>query len=154
MAECFDNMSRVIAERQNEITEKRDSLRITLESIGDAVIATDISSNIQMMNPVAERLTGWAMDRAQNLPVGEVLRIIDSKTKSFADDPVSLAIMTGAVISLAADSLIISADGNEMSVSGTCSPIRGRDGRMMGAVMVFRDITQSKRIEEQLHQAR
>lgn len=154
MAECFDNMSRVIAERQNEITEKRDSLRITLESIGDAVIATDISSNIQMMNPVAERLTGWAMDRAQNLPVGEVLRIIDSKTKSFADDPVSLAIMTGAVISLAADSLIISADGNEMSVSGTCSPIRGRDGRMMGAVMVFRDITQSKKIEEQLHQAR
>lgn len=154
MAECFENMSEAITERQNEISESRDSLRITLQSIGDAVIATDIETRIQMINSVAERLTGWSMDRAFNRHIEEVLRIIDSKTKAVVANPVTAAIQFSGVIPLALDSVLISPDGVELSVSGTCSPIRGADGRVVGAVLVFRDMTQARRMEEQLHQAR
>jgi len=154
MAECFENMSSAITERQNEISESRDSLKITLQSIGDAVISTDTSGKIQMINIVAEKLTGWSMERSVNMDIGEVLNIIDSKTKIPLKNIVTSAVNVSGVLPFPADAIIISPEGIELTVSGTCSPIRGRDGGVLGAVLVFRDITQAKRMEEQLHQTR
>lgn len=154
MAECFENMSLAITERQNEISESRDSLRITLQSIGDAVISTDISGRVQMLNIVAEKMTGWSMERSVDKDIAEVLKIMDPKTKKPLENPVRSAVKLSGVVPFPSDSIMISPEGHELNVSGICSPIRSRDGRVVGAVLVFRDITQSKRMEEQLHQSR
>jgi len=154
MAECFENMSLAITERQNEISESRDSLRITLQSIGDAVISTDTSGKLQMINVVAEKLTGWTMERSFNVDINRVFNIMDAKTKTPLENPARTALYLSGVVPFPSDAVMISADGAELNVSGTCSPIRSRDGRVVGAVLVFRDITHAKKMEEQLHQAR
>lgn len=154
MADCFENMSLAITERQNDISASRDSLRITLESIGDAVITTDTEGRVQMMNPVAEKLTGFRHKKAEGINIENILEIIDSKTRIPVENPVSLSVKLSSVIPLPGEAAIVSSEGSEINISGTCSPIRSREGKTLGSVLVFRDITQSKRMDEQLHQAR
>lgn len=154
MAECFENMSLAISERQNEIAKSRESLRITLDSIGDAVVSTDIKGLVQMMNPVAEKITGWSGARSLNTNISDVLVIIERRTRKPIENPAITAMSLSGIVPFPQDAMIISPEGDELDVSGICSPIRGRDGSVLGAVLVFRDITQAKKIEEQLHQAR
>jgi PAS domain S-box-containing protein len=154
MAECFEKMSLAITERQNEISAGRDSLRITLESIGDAVITTDTEGRIRMMNPVAERITGFSSGAYHGRSIADVLEIKDSKTGAVLVNPVFASIGLSGVVPLPGEASITSPDGSEISISGTSSPIRNSEGKTVGAVLVFRDITHSKRIDEQLHQAR
>lgn len=134
-----------IAERakvQRALHEERERLAVTLESIGDGVIATDIDANIIMINTVAENLTGWTIGEAKGKPLLEVFNIVNEITREPAEDPVGKALKTGNIVGLANHTALIAKDGSERSIADSCAPIRAADGNIIGAVLVFRDVTE------------
>jgi PAS domain S-box-containing protein len=124
------------------LQESEEKLAVTLHSIGDAVIATDAEGRVRILNPVAERLTGWTMAEAEGRTVDEVFRIINQETRQPAVAPVMDTLAHGTVQGLANHTVLIARDGRECSIADSCAPIRGRDGRVVGAVLVFRDVTE------------
>ncbi|MFO7848491.1 MAG: PAS domain S-box protein [Spirochaetia bacterium] len=118
-----------------------ENLRITLDSIGDAVIATDGSGRVVRMNPVAERLCGWRKEEAQGRDLGEVFYIVDSHTRERVDTPVGEVMRSGDIVGLANDTVLISNDGNEYQIADSAAPIKDADGKINGVVLVFRDVT-------------
>ena len=123
----------------SQISEEK--LAVTLHSIGDAVIATDGTGRVTLMNPVAERLTGWAEAAAAGRPVDEIFHIINQETRQPATIPVQETLAHGTVQGLANHTVLIARDGRECAIADSCAPIRGRDGGVLGAVLVFRDVT-------------
>lgn len=119
-----------------------EEVAFTLNSIGDAVISTDIKGVISRMNPVAESLSGWAFKRAKGRPITEVLHVIDVDERTRVDDPVSKVISSGEIFYLETDSMFVRKDGSEFPVAYSVAPIRDDDGDIHGAVLVFKDVTQ------------
>ena len=119
-----------------------EKLAVTLKSIGDAVIATDAQECITLMNPVAEQLTGWTQAEAAGLPVDEVFHIINQETRQVATIPVKETLEQGTVQGLANHTVLIARDGNECAIADSCAPIRDRGEQVVGAVLVFRDVTE------------
>ena len=118
-----------------------ESLATTLNSIGDGVIATDVTGAIVRMNPAAERFTGWTFDEAKGrLPV-DVLPIINSESRAAVENPIARAVREGAVVKLPSQTLLTRRDGTEIPIADSCAPIRAGDGATNGAVLVFRDLT-------------
>jgi PAS domain S-box-containing protein len=130
-----------------EAQEQRESLRVTLSSIGDAVIATDTRGRITFMNPVTESLTGWTRQEAEGRPLGEVFKIINAKTRQPAEDPVGRVLKEGVVVALANHTELIARNGAEIPIDDSAAPIKDR-GRLIGVVLVFRDVTERNRAEE------
>jgi two-component system cell cycle sensor histidine kinase/response regulator CckA len=128
-------------------------LAATLSSIGDAVIATDAAARVTFLNPVAEGLTGWRQQDAKGKPLSTVLRIIDEKSREPAENPVEKAIRGGGVVGMGSHTVLISKDGAEIPVEDSASPIRDETGKLIGAILVFRDVTGRKQLEEQLSQS-
>ena len=126
---------------QTELANSREDLFITLQSIGDAVLATDRQGRITRMNPVAERLTGWSVSEAQGRPIEEVFHIVNELTRAPAPIPVTDVIRTGEVRGLANHTTIIARDGAEWPIADSAAPIRDVAGQIRGAVLVFRDVT-------------
>ena len=118
-----------------------ESVRTTLNSIGDAVIATDRDGRIQRMNDIAERLTGWSRDEAIGRELTAVFRIVNAQPRQLADNPVERALSTGDINGLANHTLLISRDGREFQIADSAAPIRDDSGAVSGIVLVFRDIT-------------
>jgi PAS domain S-box-containing protein len=135
---------------EEEIGRQREWLRVTLTSIGDAVIATDASGLITFINPVAEALTGWRSDQAIGLPVGKVFRIINEKTREPAADVIARDPEEGQVLALSDNAVLVSKDGNEIPVEDGVAPIRDDSGNVTGAVLVFHDVTGRRRAQETL----
>lgn len=129
--------------------EERELLRVTLGSIGDGVIATDARGTVTFINPVARDLTGWGED-AVGRPLPEVFRIVNEQTGAPADNPVDAVIRTGQRVGLANHSLLIARDGAARPIDDTASPIRDGDGRFIGVVLVFRDVTERRRTDQEL----
>lgn len=123
-----------------QISEEK--LAVTLRSIGDAVIATDAQERITLMNPVAEQLTGWTQAEAAGLLVDEVFHIINQETRQVATIPVKETLERGTVQGLANHTVLIARDGNECAIADSCAPIRDRGEQVVGAVLVFRDVTE------------
>ncbi len=143
-------VARDVSERKRaaaEIAAQREWLARTLESIGDAVIATDAQGCIAFMNPVAERLTGWAAADARGRSCDEVFRIVNHRTRETVESPVTRVLRHGAVVGLANDTVLIAADGSERPIDDSGAPIRGTGGQIEGVVLVFRDISERKRAE-------
>ncbi len=136
-----------------ELRDREERLRITLDSIGDAVIATDTDGRVVSINPVAEKLTGWEHRQASGRPVTEVFNIINGKTREPAEDPVSKVLDTGLVVGLANHTLLIARDGAERQIADSGAPIRDEKGKANGVVLVFRDVTDEYRIKEELEQS-
>jgi PAS domain S-box-containing protein len=129
-----------------QIDKERQS--VILQSIGDAVIATDMDGSIILMNAVAEKLTGWKSGEAESRPIAKVFHIINKLTREEIDNPVESVLKTGKVLKLAPDTVLISRDEKEeYSVSDSCAPILNTKGNIMGAVLVFRDVTMQKQEE-------
>ncbi len=124
-----------------------------LASIGDAVIASDGAGRITFMNPVAEALTGWTLAEVMQKPVREVFRIINEHTRREVDDPVTLVLEKGLVVGLANHTILVRKDGTELPIDDSGAPIRADDGTTTGVVLVFRDITRRKRMEEALRRS-
>jgi PAS domain S-box-containing protein len=133
-----------------EMSEQRERLRVTLASIGDAVIATDTRSRVTFMNPVAERLTGWTQADAAGRDIKEVFHIINEQTRQPVPNPVERVLREGLIVGLANHTVLIGKDGVEHPVDDSGAPIRDHQGSLLGAVLVFRDITERRRTERAL----
>ena len=125
-----------------------EKLAVTLNSIDDAVIATDAQGRVTLLNPLAERLTGWTRVEALNRPVEEIFRIIRADTRLSYPVPVQETLANGTTHSLAHHTIVIARDGSECDIADSCAPIRNRDGQVVGAVLVFRDVTERKRLDK------
>jgi PAS domain S-box-containing protein len=131
------------------IAEQREWFETTLESIGDAVIATDVRGRVAFMNPVAEHLTGWRMDAARHRPCTDIFHIVNENTRRTVDNPITRVLQEGVVVGLANHTILISADGTERPIDDSGAPIRNRDGRLIGTVLVFRDVSERRRTERE-----
>jgi PAS domain S-box-containing protein len=123
------------------LQENQEKLAVTLNSIGDAVIATDANGHVTLLNPLAERLTGWTIAEARGQSVNEIFRIINQETREPAKVPVAQTLADGTIQGLANHTVLIARDGRECSIADSCAPIRDREGQVVGAVLVFRDVT-------------
>jgi diguanylate cyclase (GGDEF)-like protein/PAS domain S-box-containing protein len=127
---------------------------LTLNSIGDAVLSTDTQGTVTYLNPVAERMTGWARHDATGRPVAEVLRIIDATTREPVPNPMSQAVLLDRTVGLTPDCLLVGRAGSETAIEDSASPIRDPGGAVLGAVIVFRDVSEARaRSRRALHLA-
>ncbi|MFC1610474.1 EAL domain-containing protein [Myxococcota bacterium] len=132
---------------------EKERAEVTLQSIGDGVITTDAQGVVQYLNPIAAKLTGWTLDEARGQPLVKVFHIVDENRK-VASDPVARCLEEECIVGLANHTILIARDGKEYSIEDSVAPIRNRDGRIFGTVLVFRDATEARRIGIQLaHQA-
>ncbi|HVN37087.1 MAG TPA: ATP-binding protein [Myxococcota bacterium] len=138
--------ARAAAERSARESEQR--LRVTLESIGDAVIATDVAGRVTYMNPVAEALTGWRRADARDLPLDQVFRVVNEFTREGIESPVAKVTREGGVVGVANHALLIARDGSERPIDDSGAPIRDAAGALMGVVLVFRDVTARRQSEQ------
>jgi PAS domain S-box-containing protein len=147
-------LAKEIDERKKIEGQLRDSEQrwaTTLTSIGDGVIATNNAGEITFLNSEAEKLTGWKLSEAINKPLKNVFRIINEFTHMEADNPVSKVLETGHVAGLANNTLLVRKNGTEVAIDDSAAPIRIEDNKMIGVVLVFRDITERKKAEEELN---
>jgi two-component system, cell cycle sensor histidine kinase and response regulator CckA len=135
---------------QAAVEESREDLDITLNSIGDAVIATDAKGRVVRMNPVAEKMTGWTLGEARNRLLGEVFHILNERTRQAVENPVERVLREGIVIGLANHTVLLHRDGTEMPIADSGAPIQDAQGLIRGVVMVFRDLTENQKIEDEL----
>ncbi|MDY3562637.1 PAS domain S-box protein [Gemmata sp. JC673] len=151
LADLFRRASEVRRAEQKvaaaEANEHQELWRTTLASIGDAVISTDVQGRVTFLNPVAERLTGWALGDARRRPLPEVFRIVNESTRSPVENPALRALQTGTIVGLANHTVLIARDGAEYPIDDSAAPIRDASGAVSGAVLVFRDITDRRRAE-------
>ena len=120
----------------------------TLKSIGDAVIATDTKGNVIFLNSIAEFLTGWKQEEAAGKPLNKILNIINEKTGKPAKNPIKRVLREGVIVGLANHTVLIAKDGKRYPIADSGAPIKDDKGKIIGAVMVFRDITEHKKAEE------
>lgn len=118
-----------------------EKLAVTLHSIGDGVIATDAMARVTLLNPLAEKLTGWTQADAYGRPVEDIFKIENKETRKSARIPVADTLANGTIHGLANHTVLIAADGSECDIADSCAPIRDRDGIVIGAVLVFRDVS-------------
>ncbi|MCU0573811.1 MAG: PAS domain S-box protein [Syntrophobacteraceae bacterium] len=145
---------RGIVSMQEGLRKQREWLRVTLTSIGDAVIATDLESRIAFLNPVAATLTGWPVEEALGRPVQDLFKIVNEKTREPAEDIVGRVLLEGVNVTLANHTVLVARDGREIPIEDSAAPIRDRGGRVAGVVLVFHDVTDKRRAQESLRQSR
>jgi len=127
-----------------------EQLRVTLTSIGDAVIATDAQSRITFINPVGQELTGWREMDAIGASMEQVFHIVNETTRAPVPNPAEKAMQTGAIVGLANHTILITRQGKEIPIDDSGSPIRNLDGAVVGAILVFRDISERHRSDKLL----
>ena len=132
------------------LRESEEKFAVTLHSIGDAVIATDAAARVTLLNPLAERLTGWTQAQASGRPVDEIFTIINKETRLGAKVSVAETLAHGTVQGLANHTVVIARNGSECDIAESCAPIRDRDGQVIGAVLVFRDVTEEYAAQQAL----
>ena len=141
-----------IRQRASEVLHaERERFRTTLTSIGDAVMVADAQGRVTLLNPVAEALTGWDAD-ALGQPVEAVFRILNEATREPVENPVGKVLREGAVVGLGNHTVLIGRDGRERPIDDSGAPIRDGRGRVVGVVLVFRDITERRAAEQRLHE--
>ena len=123
---------------------ERERAQVTLASIGDAVISTDVAGNITYLNPVAENMTGWSREEASGRPLQEVLRLIDGDSREPALNPLAMATLHNKTVGLGANCVLVRRDGYESAIEDTAAPIHDRRGQVIGAVIVFHDVSAAR----------
>ena len=124
-------------------------LRTTLASIGDAVIATDDSGHVRTMNGVAQRLTGWTEEEGRGRPLDEVFRVVNEESGRPVENPITKVLREGQIVGLANHTALLDRNGRAIPIDDSAAPIRTPEGRLMGVVMVFRDVTERRQAERQ-----
>jgi len=135
---------------EQAIHAEKDRALVTLQSIGDAVITTDAGGNIDYLNPVAERLTGWILAEARGRHIGEVLQLIDESTRKPVAYTLDRVLLAGETSVPSDRNVLINRRGEELAIQETASPIRNREGTAIGAVIVFGDVTKERRLKRAL----
>ncbi|MBU4604261.1 MAG: PAS domain S-box protein, partial [Proteobacteria bacterium] len=132
-----------------DLADSRQWLATTLTSIGDAVIATDRLGRVSFLNPTAADLTGWPPDQAKGRPLTEVFKIINEHTLKPVTSPVDKVLQAGAVVGLANHTLLVAKDGRRLPIEDSGAPIKNKRGEVEGVVLVFRDVSRRRRVEEE-----
>lgn len=145
--------SKRLAQQAEEIHAKSESMRFTLQSIGDGVITTDANGLIVEMNPIAEGLTGWKRSIAQGMKLEDIFHIVNETTREAVDNPAMRALKTGVIVGLANHTVLIRPDGSESPIDDSAAPIKMDDGRIEGSVLVFRDVSKRRAFEAQLQES-
>jgi PAS domain S-box-containing protein len=133
---------------EESLGKQSEWLRVALASIGDAVISTDADGRVTFMNGVAEALTGWPQAAAVGRHLPEVFRIVNAQTRQPVEDPALRALREGVVVGMANDTVLVARDGTERPIDDSAAPMRSESGDALGAVLVFRDVSERKRSEE------
>lgn len=143
---CTDITRRKIAEEK--LAAEQERLSVTLRSIGDGVITTDTSGQIILINKIAEELTGWSQEEAFGKPLGKVFNLL-TKGRAHYPDPVKNVLETGHIVALEESAILVSRQGKELIIADSGAPIRDKDSKMIGVVIVFRDVTHQIKLEEE-----
>ncbi len=133
-----------------QLFEEKERAQVTLASIGDAVLTTDAEGFVTFMNGVAERLTGWKLAEALKAPVETVVSLLDEETRQSMPHPVERCRAGAQIVELAGNTLLINRDGHEISIQDSAAPILNREGQLIGVVMVFRDVSESREMARQM----
>jgi len=152
-----ENLEQEIEEHQQAkeaLRQQREWLRVTLTSIGDAVLATDTAGRVTFLNPVAEALCGWPEGEVLGKPVREVFRIINEQTGAPGEDIVSRVLRENRIVALANHTALLARDGREIPIEDSAAPIKDGSGTVSGVVLVFHDVTQKRRAQEALRASR
>ena len=136
--------------RTEELEQQREWFEVTLASIGDAVITTDVHGRVTFLNSIAESMIGWPNDEARGRQLAEVFEIFNEDTGETVENPISKVLNSGLVVELANHTSLRARNGKELAIEDSAAPIRDRGGNMIGAVMVFRDVTQRRLSERTL----
>ncbi len=151
LLEQQEAMNKQLKKANNSALEIKEQLAVTLSSIGDAVIATDIQARVMLLNPIAEQLTGWTQAEANGRPIDEIFHIINKETRLPATIPVMETLAHGTIQGLANHTVLIARDGCESDISDSCAPICNREGELVGAVLVFRNVTEEYAVQHALN---
>jgi PAS domain S-box-containing protein len=136
--------------KTEELQQQQEWFEVTLSSIGDAVVTTDVLGRVTYLNPAAESITGWTSAQATGEPLERVFRIINEYTQQAVDNPIGIALQTGKTVGLANHTALIDRSGRVVPIEDSAAPIRDPRGKISGAVMVFHDVTVRRRAEEAL----
>ncbi|MEQ9407570.1 MAG: PAS domain S-box protein [Fuerstiella sp.] len=139
---------------EEEARRQEEALRVTLFSIGDGVISTDAECHVVMMNPVAEKLTGWLQDEAGGRPLDTIFRTVNEESRTPVENPAARALRDGIIVGPSHQTLLIARDGSERPIDDTAAPIRDSTDRLVGSVLVFRDILRSRKAERELQETK
>jgi PAS domain S-box-containing protein len=138
---------------EEALAAEKERLAVTLRSIGDGVITTDTEGKIVLINKVAEGLTGWTQEEAVSRPLGEVFHIVGEKTGERCENPVERVLESGAIVGLAGNMVLIARDGTERIIADSGAPIRDKDNNIIGVILVFQDVTEKRKMQEELLKA-
>jgi len=156
LRETNESLKREVAERrqvEEALAAEKERLAVTLRSIGDGVIATDTSGKIVLMNKAAEQITEWHREEAIGKPLEDIFFIVNKQRGKRCENPVENSIKTDQIVGLKKDTVLITRNGGERFISATSSPIHDKDNNIIGVVLVFRDITERKKMEEEILKA-
>ncbi|RDH82813.1 MAG: hypothetical protein DIZ80_11100 [endosymbiont of Galathealinum brachiosum] len=142
------NMTKARQVAEISLQESEQDLLITLNSIGDAVIACDANGFVTRMNPVAERLTGWSITGAYGRFIKSIFSIVNETTREPIDNPVDKVLTTGETVHLSDHTTLISKDGSEYQIADSAAPIRNENGKILGMVLVFNDVTEQYKLRK------
>ncbi|HVS76336.1 MAG TPA: EAL domain-containing protein, partial [Steroidobacteraceae bacterium] len=135
---------------EQAVFAEKERAQVTLQSIGDAVISTDADGRIEYINPVAESLTAWTLEEARGRPIGEVLCLVNEITREPIENPLLCVLGGGEMTAPADHSVLITRSGHEVAIQESAAPICDRQGRVIGAVIVFHDVTKERRLKRAL----
>jgi diguanylate cyclase (GGDEF)-like protein/PAS domain S-box-containing protein len=140
----------VLLRAEEALFDEKERAQVTLDSIGDAVLVTDLAGTVTYLNQEAEILTGWSRDEALGQPLATVFQIIDGTSRNVAPNPAHRAITEDRTVELAIGCVLLRRDGTEMGIEDSAAPIHDRDGAVTGAVIVFHDVARSRLMSEQM----
>ncbi len=149
-----DKEERERKQMEEALAAEKERLAVTLRSIGEGVITTDTDGRIVLLNKAAEKMTGWRQEEAAGRPFNEVFFIVNEKTRQPCDNPAAKVLSAGAVLELENHTILIVRDGRERVISYSGAPIHDPESRLIGAVLVFRDVTEKRKMEQELIKAR
>jgi len=149
----FNRMTAALREREGTLAEEKERLAVTLRSIGDAVIVTGLDGRVTLFNRVAEQLTGWSGGAAIGRHLTEVMPLLDERTRERLNNPLQSVLESGAPAGFTAPAVLVRPDGTEVVVEDSAAPVRDRASNLIGAVIVFRDVTEKRRLEQELLKA-
>ncbi len=150
LLEIQEDTNKKLQHANDTLLVSEEKLAVTLKSIGDAVIATDAEGRVKLLNPVAEHLTGWTQAEAAGRPIDDIFHIINKETRQPAIIPVMEAVTRGTIQGLANHTVLIARNGGECDIADSCAPIRDGESQVVGAVLVFRNVTEEYAVQQAL----
>jgi diguanylate cyclase (GGDEF)-like protein/PAS domain S-box-containing protein len=139
-----------LARAEAALFAEKERAQVTLNSIGDAVLCTDVAGNVTYLNKVAEKMTGWSASEAMSQPLNKVFRVVDGTTREPIVNPGQQAMAENRTVGLASNSILLRRDGSESAIEDSSAPIHDRDGQVTGAVLVFHDVSESRAMAEKM----